>query len=306
MTLALEVAARLVQTRLERLHLRRRYCGARNDRSIACRMHHAPLAWSRLLGGLAITPVSVAFAVWSLPRVALGPGAADFVAFAGAVGVALAGLAVCAAVAASRRVIGLVTLTAVATLGVIAYRRATNGVVIIAVDTALVALAWALGASLGRRVQHESHLFPACVVAASADVVSVLSPEGPSHAVAQSEHALSVLAIWFPVPGTNAVAPALGVGDLLFIAFVLGVASAHRLGYGRALVCILVGLGAAGFAAARLGVAVPALVPIAAASIVGLPRIRKLRPVDQRAAQASIAIALSLVVVTLARAALGR
>jgi hypothetical protein len=154
-------------------------------------------------------------------------------------------------------------------------------------------------------VQHASHLFPACVVAASADVVSLLSPEGPSHAIARNERALSVLAMGFPVPGTSAFAPVLGIGDLLFVAFVLGVVRAHGLSYARAIGCVVAGIAIAGLAAARLRVAVPALVPIAAATILGMPTIRRLRPADRTAAQASMAIAVSLLVATLARTALG-
>ncbi len=176
---------------------------------------------------------------------------------------------------------------------------------LVAVHSALVCLAWGLGASLGRSVQHATHLFPACVVAASADVVSLVSPEGPSHAVANSERALSVLAMWFPVPGSSAVAPALGVGDLLFMAFVLGVASTHGLGVLRAVGCCALGVAAAGFAAASLGVAVPALVPIAVATVIGLPSIRRLRAVDRRAAQWSMLIAASVALATIARRALG-
>ena len=169
------------------------------------------------------------------------------------------------------------------------------------VDTALVALAWALGSSLGRRVQHASHLLPACVVAASADLVSVLSPEGPSHAIAGNEQALSVLATWFPVPGAHAVAPALGVGDLLFMALVLGVARAQALPYSRTVFLCALGTALAGLAAAALGTAVPALLPIAACVLIGLPAARRLRRSDRRAAHGSMIIAASLALATIVR-----
>ena len=112
---------------------------------------------------------------------------------------------------------------------------------------------------------------------------------------------MSVLAVGFPVLGTDAVAPALGVGDLLFMALVFGVARAHGLPYGRAVLCCVIGTALAGLAAAAFGVAVPALVPIAAALVVGLPAIRRLRPNDRRAAQFSMLIAGAVVLATGAR-----
>jgi hypothetical protein len=177
---------------------------------------------------------------------------------------------------------------------------------VLLVDTALVCLSWALGCSLGRRVQHVAHLLPACVVAASADIVSLLSPEGPSHAIAESERALSVLATWFPVPGSSALSPALGVGDLLFMALVFGVARAHGLPYARCLLACLGGTALAGVVAAWSGLAVPALVPIAAVLVLVLPPIRQLRHSDRNAARWSMLIASSMALATFARTLLDR
>src|SRR5688572_16813604 len=53
----------------------------------------------------------------------------------------------------------------------------------------LVGIAHAAGSLIGRRVEHPGHVLPACAVAAAADIASVLSPEGPSNAVAKSESA---------------------------------------------------------------------------------------------------------------------
>jgi len=136
--------------------------------------------------------------------------------------------------------------------------------------------------------------------------VSLLSPEGPSHAVAESERALSVLAVWFPVPGRPALAPALGVGDLLFMALVFGVARAHGLPYARCVVACVVGTALAGLASAWSGSAVPALVPIAAVVVLTLPAVRKLQRRDRRAAHWSMLIASTIALVSVARALLSR
>jgi hypothetical protein len=260
-------------------------------------------AWLRLAYGLLLTPALVTLALRVLPQLPTTDAVASFVSFAGATSVAIAALALASTAAPTGRVTLGVAALAALTLGGVAAARLASGAAVVAVDTALVGLAWALGASLGRRVQHPAHLLPACVVAASADVVSLLSPEGPSHAIASNDRALSVLAIWFPVPGSHAIAPALGVGDLLFMAFVLGVASAHHLDYRRAVMCCVLGTAVAGFAAACLGVAFPALVPIAAVTVIGLPGIRQLRNADRRAAHVSMLIAASVAVATVARSA---
>jgi hypothetical protein len=257
----------------------------------------------RLSSGLLLTPLLVAAAFAVLPRIPAEMAIASLVAFTGAAGVALAGLSLAGTAQVSRRLALSFAAVAATALGVVAYRQSGSIAACVTVDAALVGLAWALGGSLGRSVQHPAHLFPACVVAASADVVSLLSPEGPSHAVANSERALSVLAVWFPVAGSRAVSPALGIGDLLFVAFVLGVARAHHLPYARVIVCCALGIAAAGLAAACLHVAFPALVPIALATIIGLPRIRQLRAVDRRPAHVSMLLAAAVALVTIARSA---
>jgi len=259
------------------------------------------LSWRRVGGGLLLTPVAVAMALWGAPKVRVGTATADLISFFGAAGVAIAGLAIATTAQLPRRVTLCIAAVAAATLVGIAVAQPRSGAAMLAADTSLVSLAWALGASLGRRVQHAGHLLPASVVAASADLVSVLSPEGPSHAIATSDRALSVLAIWFPVPASVAVAPALGIGDLLFMGLVMGVAVAHDLPYGRAVLCCAWGTALAGSAAAILGVPVPALLPIAAAVLVGLPAARPLRAVDRSAARWSMLIAVSGAVATIVR-----
>jgi hypothetical protein len=260
----------------------------------------------RLVLGLALTPCLVALAAGTLPALHVGARLADVIAFAGAALVPIVALAIAATAEASLAIALSIAAAAAALLIAVGILQPPPGSGLLPVDTALVCLSWALGTSLGRRVQHPAHLLPACVVAASADLVSLLSPEGPSHAIAQSDRALSVLAVWFPVPGSPAVAPALGIGDLLFMALILGVARAHGLPYIRSVVACVIGTALAGLAAACLGVAVPALVPIAASVIVGLPVIRRLRKADRSAALLSMLIAGSLAVASIARSWFGQ
>lgn len=252
--------------------------------------------------GLSITPLAVASAARVSPRLPLDEAAANVVAFAGATLFPLLGLA-CAALVEVRLAIAFsFAAVSATTLLIVALLRPAPLPAVLAVDSALVCLSWALGCSVGRRVQHASHLLPACVVAASADLVSLVSPEGPSHVIARSEPALSVLAVWFPVPGRLAVAPALGVGDLLFIGLALGVARKHGLPYRRSLLACALGVALAGVAAAWSELAIPALVPIAGLLVVALPEIRQLRTKERRVAHWSMLIASSVAFVTILRA----
>lgn len=252
--------------------------------------------------GLLLTPSAAAFAARSFPHWRLDAHLADATAFVGAALLPILGLTLCAMVEV-RLTFALAAAAASATtlLAVVLFQPAPVATVLV-VDSALVCLSWALGCSLGRRVQHAAHLLPACVVAASADLVSLLSPEGPSHEIAGSEQALSVLAVWFPVPGAAALAPALGVGDLLFMALALGVARKHSLPYRRCVLACVIGTAVAGAAAGWSGRAIPALIPIAAMLVLMLPGIRQLRRQDRAAARWSMLIAGAVALATIARA----
>lgn len=238
------------------------------------------------------------------PHVRLAETASNASAFAGATLFPIVGLALAAMVEVPLAFALSAAAPAAALLVTLAVVQPAPVTTVLLVNGALVCLSWALGCTLGRRVQHPAHLLPACVVAASADLVSLLSPEGPSHAIAESERALSVLAVWFPVPGSSALAPALGLGDLLFIALAFGVARAHALPYARCVVACTAGTALAGIAAAYSGLAIPALVPIAAMLVLALPAIRRLRRSDRRAALWSMLIASTVAFTAILRAVL--
>ncbi|MEP7051168.1 MAG: hypothetical protein ABJB12_12490 [Pseudomonadota bacterium] len=261
----------------------------------------ARTAWLPLALGLGLTPCVVPVVATLFSGSQIAGGLASAIVFAGGGLLPVVGLAIASACDAPLAfALGLAATGGLALLAV-AHLMPGYLVASMTVDLSLVALGWALGGALGRRVQHASHLLPACVVAASADLASVLSPEGPSHAIARSERALSVLATWFPVPGAHAVAPALGVGDLVFMGLVFGVAQRHALPYARTAFLCLLGTALAGAIAAACGFAVPALPAIALCVLVGLPAARQLRPAERRTARWSMIIACSIALATIAR-----
>jgi hypothetical protein len=179
-------------------------------------------------------------------------------------------------------------------LGGVALASLRPEVAVVLVNLALASIGHAAGSSIGRRVAYPGHLLPACAVAAAADLASVVHPSGPSHALARSERALSLLAIGFPLPGEHAVVPVLGLGDLVFMALVFGVVGAHRLSWPRAALAAALGLGLAGGLSAALRAAVPALMTIGAAVVAAVPEARKIRPEDRRTTVLAIAAAAAV------------
>jgi hypothetical protein len=250
-------------------------------------------AWAPALGLLAAPALAVAAALL-FPGLVVSPGVAAALTFGGAAGAALLSLSLAARADLAPRAAAGLLAAGVALVGA-AFLAAARPVLAVAlVDLGLVAAAHAVGGSIGRRVAHPGHLLPACAVAAAADLASVIHPAGPSHAIAASERALSLLAVGFPVPGTDAVAPALGVGDLMFLALLLGVAAAHRFSIARVALAAAVGLAVAGGLAGALQREIPALIPLGAAVVALVPEARRLRPEDRRTAAISVTLAAAV------------
>lgn len=184
-----------------------------------------------------------------------------------------------------------------ACIGALVITRFSSGPARVALlDLALVAAAHVVGGAIGWRIQHPGHLMPACIIAAAADVASVVHPSGPSHAIAASDTALSLLAIHFPVPGASAAAPVLGAGDLVFSALLFACARAHGIGVARVAGAVLLGALAAGALSLGLAAPVPALVPIAVAVPALVPEARRLRREDRRTTAFAVAVAVGVVV----------
>ncbi|APR75729.1 Hypothetical protein A7982_01075 [Minicystis rosea] len=246
--------------------------------------------------GLLLAPALTALGVAVAPRLTLSEPTAAAAVFAGAATAGLLALAASARAFLAPRAAIILAVAGLCVLAVAFFVAPPPAVGVILVNLGLVSIAHAAGASIGRRVAHPGHLLPACAVAAAADVVSLIHPSGPTHAIASSPRALAFFALGFPVPGTRLVAPALGFGDLVFLALVLGVAATHAMSLTRTAICGALGLAVAGVVAGALDINVPALVPIGAAVVIGLPEARRLRAEDRRTAQISMAAAVAVVI----------
>jgi hypothetical protein len=251
------------------------------------------IVWKPFLG-VAIAPALTGAAMVAAPHVHTGEGVAAALTFGGGAGEVIISLAVAAPAVLSPRLAAGIALSAVTVWVEIWAVKAGSPLAAIVVNACLVAFASAIGGAIGRRIQHPGHLLPACVVAAAVDVYSVLDTSGPTHAIVQSETALSLLAIGFPVAGTSDVQPVLGAGDLLFLALVFGAVSVHRLSVARAALLGAAGVAVAGALSAWRGAGVPALPSIAAALLAGLPAARRLRKEDRRTAVVAMSVAGAL------------
>ncbi len=249
---------------------------------------------ARGLDGLAVPAVGAALALVAAPRLPVSLSVAEALTFLGGAALGIVGVAAAARGAWKPRLAVVAAVVSVVVLASIAIVGVRSRWAIVAVDTALVAVATAIGASIGARVPKPGHLLPAAAVAAAADVVSVAASWGPSHAIASSERALAVLAVSFPVPGTDVVAPALGVGDLVFVALMLGAVRTHALPYARATALAFAGVLVAGFGSAALGAAVPALPTIGLLVVLGVPAARKVERRDRTVT--TIAVGASIVI----------
>ncbi len=255
-------------------------------------------AWATPLALGLMPAVAGAFAFLS-PHVQLDDGWVDFVTFFVPVGVAFAGLAIGSLTTVSRRA-GLAILgLAAATLVTIAWSGTYSMLLALVVGACLVAVGWGIGLPIGRRVQHPGHLLPACVIAASVDIVSVLSPSGPTNAIVSSERALAVLALPFPVLGTEDVVPTLGAGDLVFVGLLLGVAAKHGISRVRVYLVAMAGALLAALTSALLQAAVPALPAIGLAALVGIPQARAVPARDRKLAMVAVVAATTLALATL-------
>ena len=85
------------------------------------------------------------------------------------------------------------------------------------------------------------------------------------------------------------------MGDLVFLALILGVAVRHRVSLARTAAAAALGLAAAGALAAHFEREIPALVPIGAAVVAVVPEARRLRPEDRRTAAVAVAVAVAVV-----------
>ena len=255
--------------------------------------------------GLLLPALVTGAALFVAPRLHVAPSAGLILASATAVLPAIAALRVACMVSPKATLPALVGVLSAVVLAALYAHGLTAPWLLPVQNLALVCVGHAVGNAIGKRIEHPGHVLPAMVVAAAADIASVLHPSGPSHAIAASDRALGALALATPVPGDAGITFVLGAGDLVFAALLLAVAVRHGVSPSRVALLVLVGIGAALACASVVGVAVPALVPIGLITVAFVPPFRRLAPRDRATAIVAIVLVLCVLGGLFVRARLG-
>ena len=145
----------------------------------------------------------------------------------------------------------------------------------VAVTAALLLGGTLLGTVVGQAIEHPGQLVFVAIVSSAADVLSVFHTSGPSAALAQSEAALSVLALPWPMLGIGSVEPFLGAGDIVFTALYVACARRHALLLKRAALALAAGFALTLVAVVVFEAAIPALPLLGLAVIVAEPAARR-------------------------------
>lgn len=152
----------------------------------------------------------------------------------------------------------------------------------LAVSLALLGAGSSLGAAVGARIEHPGHLLFVALASSLADLFSVVSPTGPSAAIARSELALSLAAVSWPMLGTRSIEPFLGAGDIVFSGLYLASARKHGFALRRTLLALAGGYAVTMIAVFALRTAVPALPFLGGAMLWAHPETRRPPAGDRR------------------------
>jgi hypothetical protein len=156
-----------------------------------------------------------------------------------------------------------------------------------------------LGAAIGGRIQAPGHLLAVFGISSLADLWSVFDPEGPSaklavHAATQPEK-LVVLALPWPMLGSDRIEAIIGAGDILFAALYLAALAQHGLAATRAAWLMLGGLLIGLCGLLILERAIPLLPLMGAAVMIAEPKARSLSARERR----SVALVLAALAVVI-------
>jgi len=166
------------------------------------------------------------------------------------------------------------------------------------VTVTLLTLGTSAGGVVGNAIEKPGHLLVVAAVSAAVDALSVLHPRGPTAQIIQSDAAVGVLILPWPILGTTHIDPVLGVGDVAFAAIYLVAARRHGLSIRRSVLALSLALAATLVAVLVTARGIPALPFFGAAMVLAHPEARRLDPPDRKRALIGLA-ALAAVVAAL-------
>jgi hypothetical protein len=133
------------------------------------------------------------------------------------------------------------------------------------------------------------------IVSSVSDVLSVFHPSGPSNAIVQSKAALSLLALPWPMLGSDRIEAFLGVGDVVFVGLYVACSRRHELPLSRTLLALALGFALTMLVVVKLEAVLPALPVLGLSMMLAQPAARR-PPVQDRArgfAVAAVIVALA-------------
>jgi hypothetical protein len=167
-------------------------------------------------------------------------------------------------------------------------------------SAALLLVASALGAILGRHVAEPGHVLAVALMSGLMDLWSVLDPGGPSARIAADVAAepsrLSAFILGFPALGSGAPTPLVGGGDALFAALYAAALARHGVAERRALAALVLGFAAGMLTTLAAARPIPLLPFLGAAVVLCDGRLRSLGARDRR----TVAVGVGLVLVWVA------
>jgi hypothetical protein len=248
--------------------------------------NHRLNRWSLLLVAGGCAGVILGLSAVSILVPSPGPVVAYVIAFVAVTGMTLAAATV-APVSSWKELLVVMPLTVAVLYGVFRLGSDSSSPQVLSavvVTAALLVGGASLGGAVGGRIEHPGHLLAVVVVSLLVDTFSVFHSAGPTAAVVERPEMLVLLALPFPVLGTEVIAPVLGVGDVIFAALYMAAARRFDLGLRRTAIALAVGLLVTMTAVMITALPLPALVGMGIAVLLVHPRARRLPKRDRRKA----------------------
>jgi hypothetical protein len=162
------------------------------------------------------------------------------------------------------------------------------------VTFSLLVLGATIGGAVGARIEHPGHLLVVAVVSFLVDTFSVFHRRGPTATlIAARPQVLNLLALPWPLLGTEEIAPLLGLGDVIFIALYFSAARRHGLSRPRTALALLLALLLSMASVMLWQRPIPALAPMGISILLAHPPARKL-PLAERQRGYPLLAALTL------------
>jgi hypothetical protein len=199
------------------------------------RSHEPGFFGARWLAAVAVAEAALASGYWFSVWFPFDPKLAYAIGFTAVAGTTV--LVACACPRLSPRALVLLLIPGAVLWAVAADGGAGLGAAM-AVTAALLLAGTLIGSVVGGAIEHPGQLLFVALVSGAADLGSVLHPGGPSAVLAQTPAALNLLALPWPLLGSGAIEPFLGVGDIVFAAIYTASTRRHALAIGRTVLAL--------------------------------------------------------------------